>query len=148
MDILIDTYYTLLPIIATSIMGYLVWYLQNQKKSNDKRLDEEQLKREANADGTRAILLYMLERLYEEYKLQNCVTHEQRQRFKDIYMAYHNLGGNGYGTQLWEFVKELEINNNASSISPYFKLLQDANERSGKKCQLEIIQEDINVKLM
>ncbi len=134
MDILIDTYYTLLPIIATSIMGYLVWYLQNQKKSNDKRLDEEQLKREANADGTRAILLYMLERLYEEYKLQNCVTHEQRQRFKDIYMAYHNLGGNGYGTQLWEFVKELEINNNASSISPYFKLLQDANERSGKKC--------------
>lgn len=134
MDILIDTYYTLLPIIATSIMGYLVWYLQNQKKSNDKRLDEEQLKREANANGTRAILLYMLERLYEEYKLQNCVTHEQRQRFKDIYMAYHNLGGNGYGTQLWEFVKELEINNNASSISPYFKLLQDANERSGKKC--------------
>lgn len=134
MDILLQTYYTILPIIATSIMGYLVWYLQNQKKSNDKRLDEEQLKREANANGTRAILLYMLERLYEEYKLQNCVTHEQRQRFKDIYMAYHNLGGNGYGTQLWEFVKELEINNNASSISPYFKLLQDANERSGKKC--------------
>ena len=130
MDIIIQTYYTLLPIVATSIMGYVVWYLQNQRKVNDKRIEEEHKKREANANGTKAILLYMLERLYAEYKIQGSVTHEQRQRFKDMYIAYHDLGGNGYGTQLWEFVKELEITNNANAVSPFYKVIEDVYKKS------------------
>lgn len=130
MEIILQTYYTLLPIVATSIMGYVVWHLQNQKKADNKRIDEEHKKREANANGTRAILLYMLERLYSEYKMQGFVTHEQRQRFKDIYIAYHDLGGNGYGTQLWDFVKELEINNNVAISSPFYKVMEDMYKKS------------------
>ena len=131
MQILIDTYYTLLPIVATSLMGYVVWYLQTQKKQSKVRIEEENKKREANANGTRVMLLYMLERLHTEYKLQGFVSHEQRNRFKEIYEAYHNLGGNGYGTALWEDIEELEIKNDERVVSPYAQLLKEVYEKKG-----------------
>ena len=129
MEILINTYYTLLPIVATSLMGYVIWYLQTQKKQSKVRIEEEDKKREANANGTRVMLLYMLERLHTEYKLQGFVSHEQRNRFREIYEAYHNLGGNGYGTALWEDIKELEIRNDETIVSPYAKLLKEVYEK-------------------
>ena len=131
MQILIDTYYTLLPIVATSLMGYVVWYLQNQKKQTTARVEEENKRREANSNGTKVMLLYMLERLHTEYKLQGFVSHEQRNRFREIYEAYHNLGGNGYGTALWEDIKELEIKNDERVVSPYAQLLKEVYEKKG-----------------
>lgn len=129
MQILIDTYYTLLPIVATSLMGYVVWYLQTQKKQTATRVEEENKKREANANGTRVMLLYMLERLYTEYKMQGFISREQRDRFKEIYFAYHDLGGNGYGTALWEYVQELEIRNDEAIVSPYAQLLKEVYDK-------------------
>ena len=131
MQILLDTYYTLLPIVATSLMGYVVWYLQTQKKQTTARVEEENKRREANSNGTKVMLLYMLERLHTEYKLQGFVSHEQRDRFREIYEAYHNLGGNGYGTALWEDIKELEIRNDETIVSPYAKLLKEVYEKKG-----------------
>lgn len=131
MQILIDTYYTLLPIVATSLMGYVVWYLQSAKKREREKAEEIERKREANANGTRVMLLYMLERLHTEYKLQGFVSHEQRDRFKEIYEAYHNLGGNGYGTALWEDIEEIEIRNDETTVSPYARLLKEVYEREG-----------------
>ena len=132
MEVLINSYYTLLPIIATSLMGYVVWYLQTQKKQTTIRIEEENKRREANANGTKVMLLYMLERLHTEYKLQGFVSHEQRNRFKEIYEAYHNLGGNGYGTALWEDIKDLEIKNDESIVSPYARLLKEVYENDLK----------------
>ena len=135
MDILLQTYYTVLPIITTSLMGYVIWVLQNNRKKEafrieeeNKRIEEENRKQQALTEGTRMILLYMLERLYEEYKIQDCVTHEQRDKFHNIYDAYHALGGNGYGTALWETVQELEIRNDADGVSPFVKLLKQMNK--------------------
>ena len=129
MDLLLETYYTVLPIVVTSLMGYVVWTLQNGKKQEKVRIEEENKKREANAQGTKMILLYMLERLYEEYKLQDYVTHEQRDRFYEIYNAYHNLGGNGYGTALWETIEGLDIRNDVDGVSPFVKMLKEMNKR-------------------
>lgn len=67
----------------------------------------------------------MLERLHTEFKLQGYVTHEQRDRFFETYDAYHNLGGNGYGTALWEDVQKLEIKNDEPGTSPYAYLLKE-----------------------
>ena len=132
MDILLETYYTVLPIVVTSLMGYVVWTLQNGTKQEKARIEEESKKREANAQGTKMILLYMLERLYEEYKLQNYVTHEQRDRFFEIYNAYHNLGGNGYGTALWETIEGLDIRNDVDGVSPFVKMLKEMNKGKGE----------------
>lgn len=135
MDILLQTYYTILPIITTSLMGYVIWVLQNNRKkeafrieAENKRIEEDNRKQQALTDGTRMILLYMLERLYEEYKIQDYVTHEQRDRFHNIYDAYHALGGNGYGTALWETIQELEIRNDADRVSPFVKMLKQMNK--------------------
>lgn len=135
MEILLQTYYTVLPIITTSLMGYVIWVLQNNRKkeafrleAENKRIEEENRKQQALTEGTRMILLYMLERLYQEYKIQDYVTHEQRDRFHNIYDAYHALGGNGYGTALWETVEELEIRNDADGVSPFVKMLKQMNK--------------------
>ena len=135
MDILLQTYYTVLPIITTSLMGYVIWVLQNNRKKEafrieeeNKRIEEDNRKQQALTEGTRMILLYMLERLYEEYKIQDYVTHEQRDRFHNIYDAYHALGGNGYGTALWETIQELEIRNDADGVSPFVKMLKEMNK--------------------
>lgn len=121
MDFLQETYITLLPIVATALMGYVVWLLQEQRK--DKKA--ECAKREANANGTKLILFYMLQRLHTEYMYQKYVTHEQRTQFREIYEAYHELGGNGYGTRMWEDIKKLQIRNDVTSISPFLKMLKD-----------------------
>ena len=135
MEILLQTYYTVLPIITTSLMGYVIWVLQNNRKkeafrieAENKRIEEENRKQQALTEGTRMILLYMLERLYEEYKIQDYVTHEQRDKFHNIYDAYHALGGNGYGTALWETIQELEIRNDADGVSPFVKMLKQMNK--------------------
>ena len=135
MDILLQTYYTVLPIITTSLMGYVIWVLQNNRKkeafrieAENKRIEADNRKQQALTEGTRMILLYMLERLYEEYKIQDYVTHEQRDKFHNIYDAYHALGGNGYGTALWETIQELEIRNDADGVSPFVKMLKQMNK--------------------
>lgn len=135
MEILLQTYYTVLPIITTSLMGYVIWVLQNNRKKEafrieqeNKRIEADNRKQQALTEGTRMILLYMLERLYEEYKIQDYVTHEQRDKFHNIYDAYHALGGNGYGTALWETVQELEIRNDADGVSPFVKMLKQMNK--------------------
>lgn len=133
MDFLLETYYVILPIIVSALMGYVVWVLENTKKNEQKRLlaeeekaAEEDKKRQATVHGTCVILLYMLERLYTEYKMQNFITKEQRDNFYNIYQTYHELGGNGYGTALCHYIDELEIRNDVETISPYAKLLKEA----------------------
>ncbi len=136
MDFLLETYYVILPIIVSALMGYVVWVLQNNKKNEEKRLlaekkrlEEDDKKRQANIHGTCVILLYMLERLYTEYKMQNFITKEQRDKFYDIYQVYHDLGGNGYGTALCRSIDGLEIRNDVETISPYAKLLKEEYTR-------------------
>lgn len=112
---------SILPIIATAMMGYIVWLLKESKIEREK----ESKKRDANSEGTRLILLYMLERMHTEYTLQEYVTHEQRTQFYDMYEAYHNLGGNGYGTKLWTDIDNLEIRNDKESVSPFARMLKE-----------------------
>lgn len=133
MQVLYDTYKTLLPIIATAIMGYVVWYLQTQKKAEITRIEEENKRQEAICEGTKAILLYMLERLYTEFKMQKFVTKEQRDRFEELWNVYSKgLNGNGFGTALWEYVKTLEIRNDETIISPYAQLLKEVYDKNKK----------------
>lgn len=123
-------------IILTAIMGYIVWMLQEQSKerkkdaeSRDKRIAEENAKRDANSKGTRLILFYMLERLYTEYNYQGFVTIQQRRTFKDIYDAYHGLGGNGLGTSMWDNIKELEIRNVEIGLTTHAKAYFEEQEK-------------------
>ena len=127
-DLITDTYLTILPIVTTALMGYIVWLLQEQQKS--KKIEYQ--KREANSNGTKLILFYMLQRLHTEYMYQGYVTYEQRTQFEEIYDAYHNLGGNSYGTRMWEDIKKLEIRNDVASVSPFIQMLKNSKKENEK----------------
>jgi len=127
----LQTYYILLPIIFTSFMGWIGYRIKRSdqhaeelEKKRIKDMEDAQKRREANAEGTKLILFYMLQRFHTEYMYQGYVNHEQRTQFKDVYEAYHGLGGNGYGTAMWEEIKELPIRNDKDSISPFIKILK------------------------
>ena len=99
-NLLYQTYLIVLPII----LGYIIWLLKEQKqkqindaKARDERIQEEYKKRNANCDGTKALL-----KIGPSYAYEN---------FCDMYEAYHALGGNGTGTKLYEEIKALHLKN-------------------------------------
>ena len=102
-------------IVLTAFMGYVVWILKEQRQ--ERKIENN--KRNANAQGTRLVLFYMLQRLHTEYRCQGFVTYNQRRTFKEIYDAYHTLGGNGLGTKLWHDVANMEIRNEDIGLSLY-----------------------------
>lgn len=104
-------------ILLTTIMGYIVWLLKEQRKE---RIIENQ-KRNANINGTKIILFYMLQKLHTDFRNQGYVTYNQQQAFREIYDAYHVLGGNGYGTRMWEEIKKLEVKNGDIGLSHHSK---------------------------
>ena len=116
-------------ITLTAVMGYAVWLLKEQKR--EKQIENK--KRDANSQGTRLILFYMLQRLHTEYKLQGFVTYNQRRSFREIYDAYHALGGNGFGTAMWEEVKELDLKNEEVGLSTYAKAYLEEKEQSARE---------------
>mgnify|MGYP003496694139 CR=1 FL=1 len=118
-DILKETYFVLLPIVATAFMGWIGTMLVKQQKE-----------RSANSRGIMLVLRYMLQRYHAEYMHKKYVTEGQYKTFEDIYNAYHDLGGNGYATHMWKDIQELEIRNDVSEcVSPYAEIVLYGNDK-------------------
>ena len=108
--------------------------LHRLKKMDDKRdqAHEERRKEkaqelaqvQANCEGIKLILKYMLSRLHAEYTIQKFITPDQRQNFRDIYTAYEELHGNGEGTKMMEEIMELPIRTDIHPLDPFVTLLK------------------------
>lgn len=97
-DFLFQTYLIALPIILTSVLGYVVWLLKEQKKD-----------RNANSKGTMLLLRAKLIEYHEEWTKREYITKHGLQNFIEMYNAYHELGGNGMVTHLKEEIERLQI---------------------------------------
>lgn len=84
----------------TSLMGYIVWLLKQQKKDRD-----------ANSKGTMLLLRVQLIEYHAKWIEREYITKHGLENFIEMYDAYHALGGNGMVTHLLEEVKELQIKN-------------------------------------
>ncbi len=84
----------------TSLMGYIVWLLKQQKKDRD-----------ANSKGTMLLLRVQLIEYHAKWMEREYITKHGLENFIEMYDAYHALGGNGMVTHLLEEVKELQIKN-------------------------------------
>lgn len=60
-------------------------------------------------EGVLAILHNKIYTLGKQYIKQEYITLEDLKDFEYLYEAYHNLGGNGTGTEIYERVKDLPI---------------------------------------
>ena len=62
-------------------------------------------------EGMLAILHDRLYQLCTMYIDRNAITVEELENLEYLYKSYHNLGGNGTGTALFERCKSLKISN-------------------------------------
>ena len=97
-QILLQTYTVALPIILTALMGYIVWILKRQKKDRD-----------ANSRGTMLLLRVQIIEYHDKYVREGKIPSYAYENFDEMYRAYHELGGNGMITKMYEEVKELHL---------------------------------------
>lgn len=93
-DFLMQTYTIALPIL----LGYIVWMLKQQKKDRD-----------ANSRGTMLLLRVQLIEYHSKYTTLGYIPSYAYDNFIEMYKAYHNLGGNGMVTKMYDEIKELHL---------------------------------------
>lgn len=98
MDFLMQTYTIALPIVLTSLLGYLVWVLKEQKKDRD-----------ANSKGTMLLLRVQLIEYHDKYVSLGEIPSYAYDNFNEMYDAYHALGGNGMVTKMHKEIQELHL---------------------------------------
>ena len=126
MNVLLETYYILLPILTTALMGWIGGMLRAQKKRDADR----EARQQALSDGVMMMLRYMLQRYHSEYMMQGKITYTQYETWRDIYSVYHiGLNGNSLA-EVWDRdIKNLEKVESESDASIYEKMLQSMREK-------------------
>ncbi len=97
-EFLIQTYLVALPIVLTSVLGYVVWLLKQQKKDRD-----------ANSRGTMLLLRVKLIEYHDKYIEIGAIPSYAYNNFEEMYSAYHDLGGNGMITKMRDEIQELHL---------------------------------------
>lgn len=138
MDIILQTYYILLPIIATALVGWVGAMIKGQKKLEQERIEAEQEREkraqkanEASGAGIMLVLRYMLKRYHSEYMLQGKITYSQYQDWMDIYAAYSALGGNSIAVDWNDEIETLERTDSIPSASPFEAMLKHSYDKKG-----------------
>lgn len=90
-----QTYKIVLPVL----LGYIVYLLKDQKKERD-----------ANSRGTMLLLRVQLIEYHDKYTALGHIPSYAYQNFCEMYEAYHDLGGNGMVTKMYEEIHELHLN--------------------------------------
>ena len=93
-DFLMQTYTIILPFLLT----YIVWLLKKQKKDRD-----------ANGKGTMLLLRVQLIDYHDRYTKQGNIPSYAYENFVEMYDAYHDLGGNGMITKMYDEICELHL---------------------------------------
>ena len=93
-----QTYMIALPIVLTSLMGWIVWLLKKQKKDRD-----------ANSKGTMLLLRVQLIEYHDKYMMLGDIPSYAYENFMEMYDAYHALGGNGMITKMKQEIDELHL---------------------------------------
>ena len=88
------TYEITLPIV----LGLMVHFLKEQKSD-----------RKANTTGLMLLLRVQLIEYHDKYVKAGEIPTYAYENFCEMYAAYHELGGNGMVTKMFEEVKELHI---------------------------------------
>lgn len=122
MEVILQTYYTLLPIIATALVGWVGILLKNQKK---KDTDREE-KQKALSEGIMMILRYMLQRYHAEYMIQKKISYNQYQNWKDMFFVYRTLDGNSIAVEWDRDIDNLE--KCETDVSPYEEMLKKRSD--------------------
>ena len=136
MDVILQTYYILLPIVATALIGWLGKILSDDRKDRKKRQQELENRekeidqiRKANSEGIKLVLRYMLKRYHTEYMIQGEITYDQYKDWCDIYSAYEALHGNSVAGKWDNDINMLPQVSSIDSMTPFEAILKESMEK-------------------
>lgn len=141
MEILRESYYILLPIVATALIGWVGMLIKDQKKREEaleKDMAEKEEKvaqvRKANSEGIKLVLRYMLNRYHTEYMVQGKMSYGQYKDWMELFAAYRALGGNSIAMDWNEDIEELEKCNHMNQPTIFEAMVKHTVESNeGKK---------------
>lgn len=87
-----------LGIVLTSLMGYIVWLLKEQRKD-----------RTAQEQGIMLLLRVQLIEYHDKYMKKGSIPSYAYQNFEEMYECYHDLGGNSMVEKMNEEIKQLRL---------------------------------------
>lgn len=119
MEIALQTYYILLPIVATAVVGWAGHVIKAQRKADT-----------ARDRGIMMVLRYMLQRYHSEYMMQGKITYAQYKNWIDFFSTYKALGGNSVAVEWDKDIQEIEKTDSISDASLYEKMLRERFKNS------------------
>ena len=115
-NLFIQTYVTVLSVVLTALMGYIVWLLKEQRKQKavdiaerNARIRQEQEERNNKSRGTMLLLRVQLIEYHDKYMNIGNIPSYAYENFTEMYKAYHALGGNGMITKMMHEIEELHL---------------------------------------
>ena len=99
----LEVFLMLLQAVVTLIVGYVGVKLKKREREKDKEREEQ----EAIRDGIRAVLRDRILQAYNHFSRQGKIQIEELENISNMYIAYHNLGGNGVVTSIYQKVLEI-----------------------------------------
>lgn len=91
---------TILTVVVTPLMGYIVWLLKQQTKD-----------RNAYEKGIMLLLRVQIIEYHDKYMKKGTIPTYAYDNFEDMYQCYHDLGGNSMADKMHREINELHLRN-------------------------------------
>lgn len=91
---------TILTVVVTPLMGYIVWLLKQQTKD-----------RNAYEKGIMLLLRVQIIEYHDKYMRKGTIPTYAYDNFEDMYNCYHDLGGNSMADKMHREINELHLRN-------------------------------------
>lgn len=89
------------------LMTIIVGYVGVKLKRRDLEKEKEREESEAIKNGIRAVLRDRILQAYNHFSAKGKIQVEELENISNMYIAYHNLGGNGVVTSIYNKVLEI-----------------------------------------
>lgn len=105
MELIKQTYTIALPIV----LGYIVWLLKSQAMERIKTDKRQKKEAENYSHGMMLLLRIQLIEYHDKYMDRGAIPSYAYENFLEMYETYHDLGGNGMVTKMYEEIRQLHL---------------------------------------
>lgn len=113
MEITVQIILSTVTAFVTSLAGYFLYKIKKREfekeKEKEKDIEKILIKDKAIIESLRALCRDRILQGYRYYKEHDGITMQDLETMTKLYKAYHNLGGNGTLTAVYEKILNLPI---------------------------------------
>lgn len=103
----IQFFLTFLQAVVTLFVGYIGIKIKQREEEKEKQEKERKKEAEAIKQGIRAVLRDRILQAYNHFSRIGKIHIEELENISNMYIAYHNLGGNGVITSIYNRVLKI-----------------------------------------